>query len=272
MAKRATKQQIAVTVGLFLAVAAAGFYWAPHIRWSYLLTRNSIKVAPVKVRDMPAATPSPDWFVCRAGALSLSLPATMAEEAERSVATAAPHSLTLTTPTHEITLMIPHEYPEGSQPILSRIAASMNVSPTQLVAESYRASTDDFRWTMSHGELLRHEKLLELWYLYPHRAVDVVETWYGDALGGLLILHEDKSHAIYQWQLNSGQAAGFVQFSAKQGALDYNEVRAVCRSVTCDESRLGPELSKDQLGVLADTMQIELEALPASEEKLKNEN
>src|SRR5207302_5294693 len=108
MPRRATKQQVAVTIGLLAAVVAAGVWWAPHIWWSYLLSRNSVKVDPVKVIEMPAAKPTDGWFTCRVGPLTFKLPPSMADEAERSVAN-LPHALNLTTASQELTVMVPYE-------------------------------------------------------------------------------------------------------------------------------------------------------------------
>lgn len=261
MPRRATKQQIAVTVGLFVAVAAAGFWWSPHIWWSYILSRKGINVPAVKVGPMPESKPSGVWFTCRAGALSLRLPAAMADEAERSVARDAhsAHALVLTSPTHELALRVPFELPAGRQPFIVLMAETVNMSPIEFIAESYRASTDDFSWAMSRAALRRHQKLLELWALYPHYGIMNVETLSDDSLEGLLVFYEDRAHATFEWQLKSRKAAGYLKFAARQGELNVDDVRAVCQSVSCDESRLGPELGKDQLAVLADTMPIDVE-------------
>lgn len=255
MRTRATKQQIAVTIGLLIAVAVAGWWWSPHIYWSYLLSRNNFKVAPVKVAEMPLSPAPTGWFTCRVGALSFKLPASMAEDAERTLAK-TPHALTITTPTRELTLLVPTEAPAEPRPALEQISALLKCSPIQLIANSYRTGSEDFRWTMSRNELARHQLLLNLTSMFPHDQVMTVETTSNDAQEGLLVLHESRSLAKYEWHLNSGRSAGFFMFNATRGELDFDELRSVCQSLTCDESRLGPELSKAQLAVLSDTMQI----------------
>jgi hypothetical protein len=255
MRTRATKQQIAVTIGLLIAVAAAGWWWSPHIYWSYLLSRNNYRMAPAQVVEMPTSRPAAGWFACRAGALSFKLPASMAEEAERALAK-SPHALSITTPTHELTMSIPAEIPADARPNIELFAARMKVTLMQLLAESYRTGTADFRWTMSRDELYRHQMLLDLSTLYPHHQVLVVETRSNDAWEGMLVFHESKSMAKFEWQLRSGKSAGYLMFSATKGILDFDDVRAVCQSLACDESRLKSELSKDQLAVLADAMDI----------------
>jgi hypothetical protein len=83
----------------------------------------------------------------------------------------------------------------------------------------------------------------------------------------MLVIHNDKTQAMYELRLRSGQAAGFIRFGATKGQLNFDDLRTVCRSVKCDESRLGPQLTPDQLAVLADTMTIELDALPEHDGK-----
>jgi hypothetical protein len=255
MRTRATKQQIAVTIGLLIAIAAAGFWWWPHIRWSYMLSRNNIKIAPVKVVEMPPAKPAAGWFTCRAGAVTFQLPPAMAEEAERTVS-ATPQALTLTTASHELTVLVSTEVAPNYQPFLEQLAATMHFSPIQFIAESFRTGTDDFRWTMSRTELYRYQMLLNLSSVYPHENVVAVETTSDAAKEGNLVRHDSGSQAMFEWRLKSGKTAGFLRFRAIQGELNVDDVRAACQSVTCDETKLGPALSKRQLAVLADTLEI----------------
>jgi hypothetical protein len=259
MRKPASKKQIAITIGLLLALLAAGTWWAPHIQWAYLASRNGWKLDRVKVVEMPPAKPRTGaWFKCQASSVSFQLPPAMAEEAERTVAKAG-QSLLLTTETHTTTLFIPMEIRPEEKSIVSHVASEFGMTPLQFVAESFRTSTDDFRWTMGRSELHRFRSLLGMSNLYPHYAIFSVETFSDPTMEGLLIVDSAKAEAVYEWRLNSGKSAGVIRFSAKKGELDLDELRTIARSVECDESKLSGALSNDQLGVLADTMKIELE-------------
>ncbi len=86
MRRRATKQQIALTIGLLIVVVAAGFWWMPHIRWAFLISRNRARVPRIPVSVLQAPGKTNGWFTCRVGPLSFKLPPEMAEDAERSVA------------------------------------------------------------------------------------------------------------------------------------------------------------------------------------------
>ncbi|MBI3864877.1 MAG: hypothetical protein HY290_23620 [Planctomycetia bacterium] len=255
MRKRATKQQIAVTIGLLVAVSAAGYWWWPHIWWSFLLSRNNVKIPAVKVTEIPAARPGAGWFVVHAGALSFRLPREMAAEAECSVSKSQ-NSLDLKSPTHEVSFMVPSVLPEKQQQTITSIPGAPDRSRIELLVESYRAGTDDFRWTMSRSALARHQMLVQLWQMYPHEGIQAAETRSDKELGGLLIFHESGSHAMFEWQAKSGKAIGLFKFSAVNGLLNVDDIRAVCLSVACDESKLGTDLTKDQLALMADSIEI----------------
>ncbi|MBS0266563.1 MAG: hypothetical protein JSS02_31825 [Planctomycetes bacterium] len=264
MRKPATKQQIATTIGLLLAVAAAGTWWYPHIEWSYLVSRNKFKLESVKVVPMPEPKPHDGaWFQCQAAALSFSLPPAMADEADRTVSK-TPQSLSLTTSTNEVTFFVPSEIPADQTPYVAEIAKKYGMTPFEFIAESYRTSSDDFRWTMTWSQLERYKYLLQMSGGYPHGFVFSVEYYSDPTLEGLLIIHSNKAEAMFEWRLKSGKSAGVLHLKARSGEFNFDELRSIAHSVKCDESKLGPPLTKDQIGVLADTMKIELEPLAGS--------
>jgi hypothetical protein len=271
MRKRATKQQIATTVGMLLALVAAGYWWSEHILWSYVVSRNKLAIAPVKnIAAMPKVKPRSGWFQCQAGAVSFQLPPEMGDEAERAVSKKSSQTLALTTSDHEVNVLIPYEIPADRR-IFEILAAKVGMLPIEFIVESYRSGTDDFRWTMTHSQLTRHKFLLQLALRdYPHQDVLFVETWSDDDLDGVLVVHSSKTQAMFEWRLKSGKATGFLRFSAARRELNLDDVRWCCQSVKCDPSLMGPELSNEQLAVLADSMKIELDVLPSQSKSEKS--
>jgi hypothetical protein len=254
MRRRATKQQIALTIGLLAALIAAGYWWAPHMWWAYLIARRGAHVPSIPVSTLKAPGKTSGWFTCHIGALSLKLPPEMAEDAERSVAKER-NAISLKTPSAELKIFVPFQAPQGVRAPLVEAAARLNQTPMQLIADGYRASTDDFRWTMSRTELQRHQFLLNLGVMYPHVAGTKVESLFDGPLEGLLVIH-DRTQAMFEWHSKSEKGAGYVAFSRTTGDLDLDVVREICASATCDDAQLRPELTKSELAELVDTMQI----------------
>jgi hypothetical protein len=253
MRRRATKQQIALTIGLLTVLVAAGYWWAPHIWWAYQISRHGAKVPSIPVSALQAPGHTTGWFTARIGPLSFKLPPEIAEEAERSVGKTR-NTISLKTPSVELLIFVPFKSQTGANVDLVQAAARLNCSPTQFIAAGYRESTDDFRWTMSRDQLQRHQILLNLGYIYPHNAGTKVESLFDGAPEGLLMIH-DRTRAVFEWYAKSGTAAGFVGFSST-GGLNLDHVRDICASVACDDAKLGPQPTKSELADLVETMEI----------------
>jgi len=235
MRKRATKQQIITSLGLLAAVAAAGWWWWPHIHFRFQLARNNVHIRSVPVTDLKAPGQTAGWYDCRLGPVSLRLPLAFADKAERTVDKAW---LKFATPEQELAIVLPSKLTSEQRAQNQKTIEVFKLSPTRLVAQSFRTGTDDFRWTMTRSELQRYQMLLRM------KAVSLqqmhamgVETRYDAGIEGLLI-RSDRHSAVFQWQTASGTAAGMVLFSSKESDLDLDMVRDVCQSLACDETQL----------------------------------
>lgn len=250
MRRKATTKQVVISLGVLAAVAAASFWWWQHIAWSYLIARNQVRVPRVPVTEMKAPGRMEGWFDCRVGPLSLKLPPNLAEGADRSLGKA---SINFTDPEMEMAIVVPFHNTPDSQAGVKQLAATFQMSPLRVVAESYRASTDDFRWTMSKAELTRHQMLVSLGRNYPHELASAVETRFDGPLEGLLIIG-DRRVAAFEWRTTSGSAEGSITFNGKDHDLDLDVLRDICQSVKCDESRLGPPYTRTELKHFLDTI------------------
>jgi len=254
MRKRATKQQIAVSLSILALVAGAGYFWWPHIYFRFQLERNEVQIPSIPVKELQAPGNMAGWADCRVGPVSFKLPVDLAEKGDRSV---GKMTIDFSTSDRIVGVDIPRRVgPEG----LAQRAEVINefkVSPARLIAESYRTGTDDFRWTMSHAELRRHQTLLRMGANnFPHSHVMTVETRFEPLLEGVLI-QGDRQTAVFHWQATSGAAVGALLFRNKEGDLDLDWVRDVCQSVACDESRLSERaLSKADLRELLETIEV----------------
>ncbi|MGE5194028.1 MAG: hypothetical protein ACM3U2_16150 [Deltaproteobacteria bacterium] len=254
MRKRATKQQIAASVGLLAAVAGAGYFWWPHIYFKFQLARNEVRIASVPVTELKAPGRTAGWADCRIGPVSLKLPSALAENADRSVEQG---TISFSTPGQQFSTNIPFRIDPQTRAEHAKLADEFKMSPTRLIAESYRKGTDDFRWSMSREELRHLQVLLQMGVSnFPHSHAMAVETRFDGAVEGVLI-HGDRQAAIFHWQTTSGVAFGVLLFRQKEGDLDLDWVRDVCKSLACDESRLGDkESSKKDLRELLEMIEV----------------
>jgi hypothetical protein len=254
MRKRATKQQIAVSLGLLALIAGAAWFWWPHVYFRFQLERNEVHIPRVSVKQLTAPGKTDGWADCRIGPVSLKLPLELAEKGDRSV---GKMTIDLSTFDRILAVDVPRRVGPNELAQRAKVIDEFQMSPARLIAESYRTGTDDFRWTMSHAELRRHQTLLSMGANnFPHSHVMTVETRFEPQLEGVLI-QGDRQTAVFHWQATSGAAVGALVFRQKEGDLDLDWVRDVCQSVACDESRLGENaLSKADLRELLETIEV----------------
>ena len=253
MPKRATRGQIFGSLGLLALVVLAGAWWWQHVYWAFQIARHGVRIPAVKVSPMQPPGKAGEWTKCRLGPMSFKLPVGIVDESERTTDKAV---VVLTAGDLEIRIDVPSRTPPNT---LTAVSATVNQPPMQLLADSYRASTDQFRWTMSHDELRRHRLLVNMASLFPHAGAHgpgaaEVETRFDKDIEGLLIIYDGK-HANFEWRTTSDAGAGFIMFASKDEPLDLDFVRDVCQSVTCDESQLGPRFDKKELQQMLDAME-----------------
>jgi hypothetical protein len=230
-------------------VAGAGFWWWPHLYWSFIMARNQVRVPSMPITELKAPGKTTGWYDCSIGPLKLKLPPDIVEKAERSVGKT---SLNFTTANRELDIHIPFQIGPDFQPEQSRMAADFNLSPMHLIVECFRASTDDFHWSMSRSALRKHEALLQMGSYFRRGGVMAVETRFDGPLEGLLIFHT-RRQASFEWRTPGG--AGSVLFADKDQDLDRDMLRDICQSLACDDSRLAASYSKVQLKDFLETME-----------------
>src|SRR5262249_48603096 len=153
--------------------------------WAFIIARHRVHVPSVPVRELKAPGNTSGWYDCTIGPVALKLPPEFVEKAERSTSKT---SLNFTINNRELALHVPFQVPADFQAGQGQLAADFKMSPMHLVVESFRASTDDFRWTMSRSELRKHEVLLNLAFSFRRGGAMSVETRFDAPLEGVLIM------------------------------------------------------------------------------------
>ncbi len=79
MRKRATKQQIAVSISVLAVVIGAFIWWWPHLYWSFIIARGQVRVPSVPVSELKAPGKTEGWYECTIGPLQLKVPPKIVE-------------------------------------------------------------------------------------------------------------------------------------------------------------------------------------------------
>ena len=252
MGMRLVQQRIVATACLLAVVAVPVFWWWPHLEWKFFLSRNQVIVPSVPVSEFKAPGKTAGWYDCRVGPLALKLPPDLIEKGDRTIGKTL--TIDIKGPSMDISIHVPLKVAPGAVQGLVAVAAALHTSPIRMIADSYRESTEAFRWSMSRDELMRHATLLSLGSLFPHQDAVAAETRFDGAMEGVLVLN-DRNRALYQWRTTGGDGSGFLTFYRKDGELDRDGVRDICWSVACDESRLGAQHTKKDLAKVLDEME-----------------
>ncbi len=249
MRKRATKQQIVTSVTVLALVIAAIVWWWPHLNWAFVISRGQLQVPSVPVTQLKAPGKTAGWYDCTIGPLTLKLPPEVVDSAERSTGKS---SLNFTLNDQELAVHVPVRIPAEPEFGLEKLADEFHLSPMGLVVETFRTSSNDFRWTMSRRELRRHQVLLNLAFFFRRGGAMAVETRFDGPLEAILILH-NRRQASFEWRTPA--SAGSLVFTDKEHDLDLDVVRDICQSVSCDDSRLVDSYSKKELKELLDAIE-----------------
>jgi hypothetical protein len=172
--------------------------------------------------------------------------------------------ISLKVPSMELLIFVPVQAPaDAPPPPIVEVADYLKLTPMQMIVDSFRASTDDFRWTMSRSALHRLQVLLNVGFLfpqYPHARGMKVESSLDGPLQGLLITYE-RTKARYEWCTKTGTDGGLIVFMGTRD-LDLDQMRDICASVTCNEAKLGPPRTPADVAALVDTIEMTKDKAP----------
>jgi hypothetical protein len=192
-----------------LAAFLALFLWkGPHAYWRWWQRVPAVTV-PTKPL-LSSAAPRKDW-VCQVGSVSIQLAPEWLRDVHKMDA-----GLRFQDGPRQVLVVLPQKPAE-------------ELSPCKLREAAYRASTDDFRWSMSLQELARLQTLLTFKGLACADGVQSVETVYRSDIEGLLLVLP--RGCSFEWVSTDGKASGQVMFLDRSGKVDLSWVRPICASL-----------------------------------------
>lgn len=255
--RRPRIRTVALSLVIVLSSAAVLCHFRYHLLWKYKSLTSLRTVRPIPVSPIPAVGPTSGWYRCRIGPLSLCIPADLIEHGERisvfgGLALKGDH------------LLIGMQ----AMPVLGNADFVKDVekgfrlqfprrkweSYAHLEAELFRASADDFRWSMSPDEV----RDFTLWMTSAATGVPrdctFVETRFDAHIEGILGFFEKEDTARFSWMLTDGTSGGLILFTSPDGRLNPDVVREICQSFECN-GPLPEKWSKEDLQQALDTME-----------------
>jgi hypothetical protein len=225
-----------IASGVIFLVGAIiiGLYFRAHLSWQ--LTRS--RVCPrglhaIPVKSMPMCEIPDTWMRCREAGLEFSLPPDLASH--RSVHRGG-SVVTFQNGERAMTLIAAHSLSDYSS--LLRVASDINpihgrMSLPRLRLDCYSADTDEFRWSMTSGELRWHAFLVStsgMLRLAEGGHVEAILTKDLDA-----VAHFVDKRVIFDWQCVSRLYGGYIHFSDRGRNSSQDWIRSVCESMTVPE-------------------------------------
>jgi len=233
-------------VALFAILLSALLFLVPRLQWRLGGESQAFgNVRCVPTESMPVAETSRSLLRCRFGAIEFVLPPALAEGIQ-----ATEHvedHVMLRNGARTVLVFFP-ERTDGLKNFLKERTASCSelqeLTVPELRLAAYRASWEDFRWTMSGDEFQRHRCLVRLAYLTCLSSIEKVETFSCGDIEGLLGLSNEM--ASLEWYTRDGLVWGRMNFVDETGSGDFSWVRPVCRSVTFSAERFSDQTRKGE--------------------------
>ncbi|MSR58018.1 MAG: hypothetical protein EXS05_10120 [Planctomycetaceae bacterium] len=225
---------IGLTVLVVVMATSVLLHFRHHLLWKYKLQPLIGRIEPVPVSPMPVAGPTPGWYRCRIGPLSLRLPPKLVEKGKRSAQGGA---ISFQDDDLIISIVMPRSDDSVSEALRVLNATSPNrhwSSYTQFRVDTYRADSDAFQWSMSSEEAREFNLRMATVFATRSSKHISVETRFDEEIEGLLAFDVDP-RAVFSWQTTDGRMGAFMVIGSKNGPLDPRLVREICQSLQVDE-------------------------------------
>ena len=221
-----------VAFGLVLLfVALTSLHYRFHLLWLSEARRLQLQnVQAVPDVPMPDSPMPENWVPCRVGEIELSLPPELAAKRIEKRGMGGPY-VTFLDETRGVVI----ESPTNASDVADLLTIATKLSPQperftvpRLRLACYRASSDDFRWSMTPAEARWHAYCMATGRLLRLSSVTQTESLLGQHLDRVLLFSDDR--ADLEWQTNDG-AWGTLHFIDRGKKLDPTWMRAVCQSL-----------------------------------------
>ena len=202
--------------------------WWPHVMWKYAEARlDSDEVHAIPVSEMLQTDIPNDWASVRVDGMEFRLPSDVVETQDQP-------SPDLVIFQNGVGVMVMVARPADNGELyemfdVAKIRPELKgVTLPKLRWYCCQASSSDFRWSMSHGEVRWHAFCMTAGQLLWSRMSGRAETLFRDDVDG--IVYFDGKFASFSWEHKQSKQGGYINFRGASPTIDANFVRGVCES------------------------------------------
>ena len=213
---------IAISSGLL------GMHYRYHLMWKYMEWRGDLyDVAAIPNSPMPDAVVPEDWVEHSLDGMTFRLPPgmTLMDEKNNTAAFQDGH--------RKIIISLSPVDPDMDQILASHLnppSVMSSMTLPQLRLECFRASSDEFRWSMSQDDVRWLASRIVLRPLLDINESRFTESFSRPDWDGIVLFNDKR--AILDWQNKTSTDAGYAHFIAMNDKLlDFDWVRNVCQSI-----------------------------------------
>ncbi len=248
---------VALTVCLWTLIV----HYHAHLRWRLVWACSGWnRVGAIPMHCMPDTPIEENWPRCRFGPLEFILPPEFVNRGEIETNDNGAIFLAFRDEFRSMMIVLPTTA-EDRERLFAELredyalpSEGQRLSLTRLRPASYRASADDFRWSMTEQEVRWHAWCISMRRVFTLGSRESTEYEYllHDDVEGILNLRPGAKNASFDWQTADDCFVGSIMFAQKSGQIDPAWIRRVCQSVKFSASRMPKPIpqEKDKLRAL----------------------
>ena len=212
-----------------------------HLYWqlSGLQHVRSIPTSP-----MPESPPPSTWPRCSFGPYEFALPRELAKNLKARRGKNGNVVLVFSDQSRSVVMPVPTD-PADVRAIAASLQGDFAIPPegrehslTRLRIASYQSSGEDFRWTMTPGQVRWLAWCITMRRWFNLLSATHAEYLLRDDLEGILDFGPPGTPVSFDWQTCDDRFGGSVVFTDRKSEVDCRWIRAVCRSLRFSESRV----------------------------------
>lgn len=244
-------------VALLACLLALMVRYEAYIRWKIVSARSGWSgVRAIPTHRMPDTSMEEKWPRCRFGSLEFILPPEFVNSGEVKT-NGSVIILAFCTDLRSMIVTVPTKAQDRRR-IFAELQKDyalpcerQRLSLTKLRLASYRASSDDFRWSMTQQELRWHMWCICMRSAFTLGSGQSAEYVLRDDMEGILNLSHGARIVNFDWQTADDSFGGSFVFSQKNGQIDPTWVRCVCQSVRFTVSGIPRPIPQEEQGLRA---------------------
>jgi len=241
--------RILLVIGVCVLAIVLLLHYRYHLYWCVAGLQD---VRAIPTSPMPDSQPPKTWSRCRFGPLEFALPHEFAINVNARKAKSGNVLLISSDKSRSLAITIPTD-PSDPSAISACLQGDFGLPPeghtltlTRLRLASYRASSQDFRWSMAPNEVRWHTWCIGMRYLFGLGSGTRAEYLLRDDLEAILNVGCPGTPVSFDWQTSDDRFGGSLVFTDSSGQSDLTWIRTICQSVRFAEDRLPQPMPQEE--------------------------